>query len=247
MDKLVGIYKITSPKNHVYIGQSIDIERRFKVYKKLHCKLQKKLYNCFLKYGVENHKFEIVILCSEEELNDLEKYYINFFNSFNNDLGLNLKDSCTKKYKFSDEVKKKISDKIKTKGIKPPSRLGLKNTPEHILKSVNTRKGYRHSEETKNKIRIANSGVNNFFYGKPAWNRGLKNDSEKGKRNKPVIQMDLNGNVINRFFSARKACIETKISYQKIGQCCLKKRNKAGGFRWDFDIKKDIIDNYLKV
>lgn len=234
MDKLIGIYKITSPKNHVYIGQSIDIEQRFKIYKKLHCKAQKKLYSSFLKYGIENHNFEIISTCDIESLNILEKHYIKFFNSFNNEHGLNLKDSCTIKYKFSDEVKQRISQSLKSKGIKPPSRLGFKNTEEHILKSVNTRKGYKHSEETKNKIRIANSGVNNYYYGKPPWNKGVKFDSEKNKRNKPIIQMDLNGNKLKTFLSARLAHKETLISYQKIGQCCLGKINKAGGFKWSF-------------
>jgi hypothetical protein len=32
---IVGIYKITSPSGKVYIGQSINIERRIKEYKNL--------------------------------------------------------------------------------------------------------------------------------------------------------------------------------------------------------------------
>lgn len=37
---LIGIYKITSPSNKVYIGQSTDLYSRFYIYKKLHCKKQ---------------------------------------------------------------------------------------------------------------------------------------------------------------------------------------------------------------
>ena len=47
-----GIYKITNPKNKVYIGQSKDIIKRWYYYKTLHCKSQIKLYNSLLKYGV---------------------------------------------------------------------------------------------------------------------------------------------------------------------------------------------------
>ena len=50
---------ITSPLNKIYIGQSINIENRWKQYKRLGCKKQIKLYNSFIKYGVENHTFEI--------------------------------------------------------------------------------------------------------------------------------------------------------------------------------------------
>ena len=32
---LIGIYKITSPSNKIYIGQSLDIDRRFKTYKNI--------------------------------------------------------------------------------------------------------------------------------------------------------------------------------------------------------------------
>jgi hypothetical protein len=33
--KQIGIYKITSPTKRVYIGQSVNIERRFNTYEKL--------------------------------------------------------------------------------------------------------------------------------------------------------------------------------------------------------------------
>ena len=38
--RLIGIYKITSPNDKIYIGQSIDIDRRFIQYQKLKCKKQ---------------------------------------------------------------------------------------------------------------------------------------------------------------------------------------------------------------
>ena len=74
MNKICGIYKITSPSGKIYIGQSKDIRRRMQYYNRLNCKNQTKLYNSLLKYGWENHLFEILIECSELELNYLEKY-----------------------------------------------------------------------------------------------------------------------------------------------------------------------------
>ena len=38
---MIGIYKITSPNNRVYIGQSINIEKRFIGYKRMYVKNQK--------------------------------------------------------------------------------------------------------------------------------------------------------------------------------------------------------------
>ena len=54
---MIGIYKITSPTNKIYIGQSIDIENRFTKYKSLDCKNQVRLYNSLKKYGFDKHKF----------------------------------------------------------------------------------------------------------------------------------------------------------------------------------------------
>lgn len=79
----IGIYKITSPSGKVYIGQSIDITYRKYRYKHLKCKFQPKIYNSLLKYGFENHQFEIIEECSLEQLNERESYYKQqFINEF---------------------------------------------------------------------------------------------------------------------------------------------------------------------
>ena len=59
---MIGIYKITSPTNRIYVGQSLDIEGRFNAYKNLYSKIlkQPRIYNSIKKYGAENHKFEII-------------------------------------------------------------------------------------------------------------------------------------------------------------------------------------------
>lgn len=89
-----GIYKITSPTEKIYIGQSKDVEYRLNRYRELRCSAQVLLYNSFLKHGVDNHKFEIIEQgdFTRDELNSLEKKYIIEFNSFrgNNINGLNL-------------------------------------------------------------------------------------------------------------------------------------------------------------
>ena len=78
---MIGIYKITSPTGKVYIGQSININKRFYQYKKLHCKGQVILYNSFMKHGVENHIFEVIKECEVLELNNEERDYNIVFNN----------------------------------------------------------------------------------------------------------------------------------------------------------------------
>ena len=85
---MIGIYKITSPSNKIYIGQSTDIYKRFRYYKSLHCKKQIVLFRSLLKHGVDSHKFEIIEECNETDLNNKERYYQELYNCVGKD-GLN--------------------------------------------------------------------------------------------------------------------------------------------------------------
>lgn len=80
-----GIYKITNIKNgKVYIGQSVDIERRWMTHK-IHTKKEngKKfpIHHSLKKYWFENFSFEIIEECGVEVINEREQYYISFYNS----------------------------------------------------------------------------------------------------------------------------------------------------------------------
>ena len=157
---MVGIYKITSPSKKIYIGQSNNIERRFKAYYKLRCKGQVILYRSFLKHGVEKHKFEIICECIELELNDKERYYQDVYSVLNGK-GLNCKltKSSDRSGKFSEETKLKISvaNKGKKRTLEQKEKIklvniGRKATKETKLKMSKSRIGFKFSEETKLKM-----------------------------------------------------------------------------------------------
>jgi group I intron endonuclease len=96
---MIGIYKITNPKGKIYIGQSINIEKRFNQYKCSKAKNQPILHRSFLKYGIENHKFETVCYCNKSDLYELEDYYQILF-SANGKNGLNCFVNSDKEYDF---------------------------------------------------------------------------------------------------------------------------------------------------
>ena len=85
---MIGIYKIENLINHKkYIGQSINIEKRWKAEKNSAFNEKSNAYDypisrAFRKYGLENFSFEVIEECSLEELNEREKYWISKFNSF---------------------------------------------------------------------------------------------------------------------------------------------------------------------
>ncbi len=136
-EKIVCIYKITSPSGKIYVGQTTNRSQRFLYYKKLKCKNQIKLYNSFLKHGVENHFFETICECNEDKLNTLEEKYVLEFKCVEEGLNLRYGGGC--KGKLSEETKEK-------------------------LRIINT--GKKQSEESKIKNREANKGNKNGFYGK---------------------------------------------------------------------------------
>ena len=86
-----GIYKITNQVNgKVYIGQSVNIERRWKEHKKEAFKESSSnynypLYQAFREDGLETFIFEILEECLQEELNQKEEYYISLYESYSVD------------------------------------------------------------------------------------------------------------------------------------------------------------------
>lgn len=154
-----GIYKITSPKGRVYIGQTVDFYARFNKYRLLHCKGQRRLFNSFKKYGVENHFFEVVELCCVELMNERERYWQEEYDVLSK-LGLNCKLQSTryKKYVHSEETKRLISESNKGKKYtdkwkREQSQRKLNMSDETKQKISNANKGKIVSDSTREKIR----------------------------------------------------------------------------------------------
>lgn len=83
---MIGIYKITNKiNNHSYIGQSVHIEKRWNEHQTKYNwerECRKPLYLAFQKYGLENFTFEVLEECESQDLNNKEKYYIEYYNTY---------------------------------------------------------------------------------------------------------------------------------------------------------------------
>jgi group I intron endonuclease len=217
---MIGIYKITSPSNRIYIGQSVNIQKRFTSYKRMYIKNEKqtKLHRSFLKYGVENHKIELVCECIESELNNYERYYQELFNCLNNGLNCRLTKTNDKSGKLSKETLKKMSE----------ISMGNQNWL-----------GKTHTQETKDKISLANKGKKHSDEAnKRKGRKGVKSE-KKGIFSKhpscvKVIQLDLNNNFIKEWNCLMD--IKRELNYH-IGNVsgCLKGRLKTyKSFKWKY-------------
>lgn len=210
---MIGIYKITNPKGKIYIGQSIDIKKRWLIYEKKYNKNQVKLYNSFLKYGIDNHIFEVVEECLIEELNDKEIYWGNFYNVLED--GLNLKIGNGKGI-LSDEIKQKIG------------KSNSKPKPEGF--------NVKMSEETKKKISNSHIGIPKGLKGRISPNKGKKWDDKDRKIYKPILQYDLDGNFIREW-----KCTLTAQKELNIKGICGNLNNRtqsAGGSIWKYKTEK---------
>ncbi len=147
---MIGIYKITSPTNRVYIGQSVDIDRRFRFYKHLNCKGQPILFSSLTKYGVDSHTFEIIEVCPISELNLRERYWQDYFNVLDNGLNCYLVESDIEPKMLSEETKNKISNSHKGKKFTETHKRNLSITKSLICNgSDNSFFGKHHTEEYK--------------------------------------------------------------------------------------------------
>lgn len=86
--QICGIYKITNLINFkIYIGQSVNIYQRWHAHKYADCK-DSIIHRAIKKYGIQNFQFEIIEECNKQKLNQRERYWIQYYDSYNS--GYNL-------------------------------------------------------------------------------------------------------------------------------------------------------------
>jgi group I intron endonuclease len=191
-----GIYGLRNKlTNKWYIGQSINIYRRWnRYYKNPHCEQQVKLYNSLCKYGYENFDKIILEECVPDKtiLDNREKYWISHYNSFNDGYNLTLGGGSGF---ITEEMKKKIGDANRGRKLGPMSKehlekrikaqTGQKRSEEFRKRLSEVNLGKKHSDEAKKKMSIAKVGKK-----KPPFSEEWrKNISESAKnRSVPVSQ-----------------------------------------------------------
>lgn len=86
-----------------------------------------------------------------------------------------------------------------------------------------------HKDERK-----SNNAVSNLEWCTREYNNNYGENAPVNARKKRVVQIAVDGTRLMVFESAQAACLETGVLRQSIGKCCLGKRARAGGYRWQF-------------
>lgn len=227
-----GIYCIENiSTKKKYIGQSINIENRWSKHKselKHSVHDNNYLQKAWNKYGESDFKFYVLEYCEKEKLNDLEKYYIDYYNTMDRKLGYNLKSGGQDTNYQSKEVREKISKSNKKsyqnsdlKEIRRIDALNQWSNPEikqKIMGKNNGMYGKTHSEEARKKISEAQKGHISVH-------RNLT----------PVLCIET-GKIYTCAAEAQKE-LNTTTSVLEV---CKGNRKTAGGYHWQFYIGNNI-------
>ena len=222
-----GIYKIENLINHkVYIGQSIDIERRFRNH--INYEVNPYLKRAFEKYGIKNFSFEIIK--ETKDLDYWEIFLIQIYRAtdkrygYNSDFGGNANKVC------SEEHKRKISE----------SNKGKKFTKEHKEKlsfakkgKTSSFKGKKMSEESRRKLSLSHKGQKPHKWSEES---KLKLALSKSGENSP--------NFIGYIICLDNLEIHSRTEWYELGYCIntkthLKRRIKCKGKRFMFKSEYD--------
>lgn len=234
---MTGIYKITSPSGKVYIGQSVEIEKRWRWYRNNNSHEQRHLHRSFLKHGVYSHKFEISHQLPDDVSMEVMNTYEIFYWQQHIDCGfkmLNIKEPGSNG-RHSEETKKKIGDLWRGKKRHPSVGLKVSLTKASFPKEKWAEIGKKISASKVGKKKPASFAINISKSTKgikvvPQWQLDICHAAAKVAVNK----LSKDGIFIERFESVKEAAKSAGVKGPNISMCLSGKSKTSGGFKWEY-------------
>ena len=253
------IYKITNIKNNkYYIGVTTqkNPNDRWNAHKSAirnekGCPLLMKAFN---KYGEDSFKFEVLIICFDEDIFKFEDEYIKKYNAASPN-GYNVAEGGKIGMSFlgrihSDETKKKIGIKSKMYNNKPEVKERARNVAIQFNRTHNIGDLLRQSEKWKNAIKEGRIGGKRDDETKKKISDGLKryfennNGSLINKEQHSKIMTKINGKKISQYSKENKllntfdsiviASKHTGIGRKSIQSNLAGRSKSSGGFIWKY-------------
>lgn len=235
--QITKIYLVTNcfgDPNKVYIGKTKNSTRENNHKKKFG-------YNTIFTYIDEVESLYY------KDWEPLETFWIEYFRFLGFELQNIRKKGGSGPNFHTEETKLKISESLKGRDCFWSK--GKPNTLNSCLKSEETKqkmrkpkkegtglkiseskKGFKHSEESKKKISNTLKNGNHSDY----YDEEVRLKISKSKGNKSVLQYNLEGNLIKEWSYLSEA---TRFNKGDIQACCVGKQKTAGGFIWKYNNK----------
>ena len=215
-----------------YIGQTIrkNVNDRWRcgIYSYKNSSL---FYNAIKKYGWENFEHIILVKAPIEELDDLERFYINKFHTTNTKYGYNLQGGGKSNKTISDSTREKLRIagkrpcKESTKEKIRQKQIGRHNSIKTEFKVGHKNLSKKWTEESKQKLSKFRTGMKVSL-------ETLEKMRHVGC--KPVLQYDKNMNFISYYYSAHEASRINNINIGNIAKCCNGKLKTYKGYIWRY-------------
>lgn len=275
-NKICGIYCIENLDNHKkYIGQSTDIKDRLshhmsniKYGHSLVRNIREEMEE--MHYDVNDFDFYILEECSQNILDDKEKYYIQLYKTYdsnygyNEDLGGRFTPIRSEKHNIRLSETKKKQFENKNTSFYFNFLLGQDKTKKPILQIDNN--GNIIKEWTKgatdisevlnipirniyNSIEKLNKTEGYFWIRKSDYSEVLINNLSNKRRKEKVFQYSFNGDLINKWSSAHEAKVNIGIDDKGIASACKGESLQWKGFIWSYIEleKEDVLKLVSKI
>ena len=239
---MIGIYKITNQVNgKLYIGQSIDIEKRIMDHKtpRAH-KRNYPISRAIKKYGKENFSFDVIETCQISDLDKLEQHYIKTLNPHYN---ICEGGSGTKGHIVPEETKKILSQKNKDYW----NSLSEEKKSKILSNLSGPSKGHIVKESTRLKLsQIFRGHTNNT----PKTNKLISEFMAKyskthdmARRKQAVLQIDKNtGLILKEFQTIKEAAESISVHPTSVLGVIKGRRKTSGGYKWEYKFNKLISE-----
>ena len=256
------IYKITnSVTNKCYIGETVQSNPLRRWYRHINSLKTSKgcpaLKDAMKKYGIDKFRFEVLIICFDEDRYKYEREYIKKFNSqvpngYNILSGGEIGASRLG-VKHTPEAIKKMIDSVKRfRDANPNYYETYREKHQESIKHINYSECIKNSEKFKNackKRKIeGNSDDQNNKISKSLKEYFVKNDFNRIKHQqsmtkatgKKIIQYTKENILISEYPSIKEASRKTGISASNIQHSVSGRTKIAGGYIWKYADEKDL-------
>jgi group I intron endonuclease len=188
-----GIYMLTNKlTNDIYVGQSINLSKRFRNYFNINYIKSKenfKINKALIKYGYLNFSITILEYCDKSNLILREQYYLDKLNPQYNILKV---AGSSLNYRHSEETKAKISKTLKEIYMqKKYSSISSKN------KTLFNTEKLKYTEETY--IKIKNQQRNTIFIYEKCSSKGFELIGSFVSARRAAKFLDISGNTVIKY------------------------------------------------